>query len=449
VKNDMNNIKRISRLALAMVLMLSVVTLGGSSLSGAAAVRNSGILCTTAPTTAGTNPAFTLTAKSGTILMPDGNSVFNWSYTNGTNAFQFPGPYLCVNQGDLVTIHLKNTLPEATSIMFPGLEGVLANGVPAQPEYTAGALTSLVPSAAALTGTMTYTFTATNAGTYLYESGTDMGKQVQMGLYGALIVRPASTSPGVACAYSCAETAYDPATEFVMLLSELDPGLHQAVERNTAYDVTTLHQRYWLINGRAFPDTIAPNNSPLLPAQPYSSLVHINITDVALNPGQAPALVRYLNAGALGHPFHPHGQNGRVVGRDGVALTSASGADLSYETFSQTIGSGQTWDELYAFYDQEHFNSLTNPVPVTIPGLQNQLFKNPSTYYSGSPYIGELGPMPVGEKTFNECGEFYMVWHSHALNEAANFNTGFGGMLTLERIDPVPGHQAPGTTCGQ
>ena len=35
---------------------------------------------------------------------------------------------------------------------------------------------------------MTYTFTASNPGTYVYESGTDTGKQVQMGLYGALIV---------------------------------------------------------------------------------------------------------------------------------------------------------------------------------------------------------------------------------------------------------------------
>ncbi len=37
---------------------------------------------------------------------------------------------------------------------------------------------------------MTYTFTAAEPGTYIYESGTDPAKQVQMGLYGALVVRP-------------------------------------------------------------------------------------------------------------------------------------------------------------------------------------------------------------------------------------------------------------------
>jgi hypothetical protein len=38
-----------------------------------------------------------------------------------------------------------------------------------------------------------------------------------------------------------------------------------------------------------------------------------------------------------------------------------------------------------------------------------------------------------------------MVMHSHALNEVANYDAGFGGMLTLERIDPLT--PAAGTTC--
>jgi hypothetical protein len=38
-----------------------------------------------------------------------------------------------------------------------------------------------------------------------------------------------------------------------------------------------------------------------------------------------------------------------------------------------------------------------------------------------------------------------MVMHSHALYEVANYDTGFGGMLTLERIDPLT--PAAGTSC--
>jgi len=305
-----------------------------------------------------------------------------------------------------------------------------------------------VQGAAANGGSVTYKFTASSPGTYLYESGTDVAKQVQMGLYGALVVRPRDSGGTLHAdwAYANGTSSIGQfSTEFVMLLSEMDPNLHSAVELGQKYDVTTLHPRYWLINGRAFPDTIAPNNAPWLPNQPYSSLVHVTVTDPNVNPNQPPALIRYLDAGSRAHPFHPHGENGRVIARDGSPLIDASGNDLSYETYSFSIGAGQTWDQTYAYENQEQFDPVNNPVPVTIPQLQNLTFKDGATYYSGTPYLGQQGQLPVGTTSYNECGEYYMVMHSHALYEVANYDTGFGGMLTLERIDPTT--PAPGTTC--
>ena len=432
-------------LALALSLLLLATVAGAAPVI--AQTATSGIVCTTG---ASLNPIFTLTAKSGYIRMPDGNSVFMWSYAPGNGVFQEPGPVLCVNQGDTVTVVLNNTLPEATSIIFPGIDNVQVNGAPAQPQFDGtGALTSLTNVATAINGSVTYSFVATDPGTYLYESGTDPGKQVQMGLYGALVVRPTGVTPpaGAACAYDFCSSApytsgnttsvFNPATEFVMLFSEVDPTLHQAVERSVPYDVTTLHPRYWLINGRSFPDTIAPNNAAYLPSQPYSALVHMTVNDYgpsAVNP--LPALIRYLNAGQFNHPFHPHGQNGRILARDARPLLSPTGADLTYETFAFTIGSGQTWDATYAFYDQEGWNPTTNPLPVTIPQLQNLGFKDNATWFSGSPYLGYQDDLPVGVTSYNQCGEFYFVFHSHALYEVANFDTSFGGMLTLQRIDP-------------
>jgi FtsP/CotA-like multicopper oxidase with cupredoxin domain len=51
---------------------------------------------------------YVLTAHDGYILTPDGNSVYMWSYSNGSDAFQYPGPALCVSEGDTVTITLQN-----------------------------------------------------------------------------------------------------------------------------------------------------------------------------------------------------------------------------------------------------------------------------------------------------------------------------------------------------
>jgi hypothetical protein len=166
-------------------------------------------------------------------------------------------------------------------------------------------------------------------------------------------------------------------------------------------------------------------------------MVHIEPYDAATNP--EPALIRYVNVGALNHPMHPHGNHGRVIARDGRLLQGDGGEDLSYEKFTVLVGAGQTWDSTFIFTDQEGWNPTDNPIPITLPQLQNTVFKDGATYYSGSPYLGVQDELPTGTTSFNECGEFYHVAHSHALQEAANYDAGFGGMLTLIRIDPPGG----------
>ena len=422
-------VKRIGLLLAVGMLALTAATSSPPSLRAQTTTRATGVVCTTS---SGTNPTFTLTATDGYISTPDGNTIYMWSYDDGAGNFQHPGPFLCVNQNDTVTIVLKNKLPEATSLMFPGQDDVTANGAPAQPQFdSGGTLTSLEQTAGANTGSVTYSFKASQPGTYIYESGTDPEKQVQMGLFGGLIVRPAGHANWT---YNSADTQFNTDTEYVMLLSEIDPALHQAIEQHRSYDTTTIHPRYWMINGRSFPDTIADNNAAWLPTQPYGALVHIRPND-ASNPD--PALVRYLNVGARNHPFHPHGNNGRLIGRDGRVLQGMDHhEDLSHENFLVLVGSDQTWDVTYNWTDVEQWNPTTNQIPVTVPQQQNLTYKDNATWFSGSPYLGYQDDLPNGTTSYNQCGEYYHVWHSHALNEAANYDTGFGGMFTLERIDP-------------
>lgn len=365
-----------------------------------------------------------LEAATGYISTPDGNSLFMWTYIPAGGAFQFPGPVLCFDQGDTVTVNLLNPavtgVPEAVSIVFPGQTGVAATG-------SAGLFTA---EATASGGTASYTFTAGEPGTYLYESGTATHKQLEMGLYGVLVVRPAG-APGQA--YADPDTAFDTTREYLMVLHEIDPELHYAVEDGRPYDWNTRHDRYWTINGRSFPDTIAPNNAPWLPGQPYGALVQVTAN------ATTSALIRYANAGTENHPFHPHGNHLRVIARDGRLLSGPAGEDTSMEAFTKTIGSGQTYDLLFKFTDVESWTSGGTPVPVNIPGLENLVFKDDLTFYSGSPYLGEKGDFGAGTTELNECGEFYFPWHSHALNEFQNFDEGFGGLATLLRVDDPAG----------
>jgi hypothetical protein len=378
-------------------------------------VPATGIVCTTGPT-------FHLTATTGDIETPDGNDVFMWSYANADTGghFQSPGPVLCVNQGDTVTVTLHNTLPEPASIIFPGQEGVTGTGSP-------GLLATEAPSG----GDATYTFTAGQPGTYVYESGSDQAKQVEMGLYGALIVRPSGHAD---YAYG-ADTRFN--REYLVLLAEIDPDLHHAVETGGTYDFTALHNRYYAVNGRQFPDTLQENGVSWLPTQPYGALIRVQPFDAVKNP--LPALIRMANVGVQNHPFHPHGNHIRMVAQDGRRLLSPTGADASSEHFGDTIGSGQTEDFLFSWTDQDSWDPNTNPLPPQ-PNYLNLTFKDNLTWYSGNPYLGKKGTgLPTTVVSQNLCGEWYFPWHSHALNEFTNFDEGFGGMATLLRVDPLGG----------
>ncbi|MCA9942231.1 MAG: multicopper oxidase domain-containing protein [Anaerolineales bacterium] len=412
-----NNKKALGGLFLIGLLVVMISTFAVSSQTRrATAAGLTTMVCTDGPN-------FNLVATDGYLTTPDGNVLYMWGYADADagSVYQNPGPTLCVNEGDTVTVTLTNDLPEPVSIVFPGQIGVTSSG------GSAGLFTG---EAAASGGTVTYSFVASNPGTYIYESGTEPHKQVQMGLYGALVVRPAL---GANYVYNDTATEFNTEREYLLILHDIDPLLHLTVERGETYDVTTIWDRYWTINGRSFPDTIAPNGVPWLPNQPYGSLVQIEPYDASTNP--LPALIRYANAGFENHPFHPHGNNLTMIGRDGRQLQGAE-----YETFTTTIGSGQTYDA-FAIWENVEAWTPGNPVPVQVPGLYNQVFKDDATFFSGSPYLGEQNDLLVGVTSYNECGEFYYPWHSHALNEFQNFDEGFGGLATLWRIDPPGGCQ--------
>ncbi len=448
--------------------------------ANSATTPKQGIVCT-GGAVSGSTRTFDLQTADGYIYTPDGNTVYSWGFSVLGSDFQLPGPVLCANQGETVVVHLTNDLPVPVSIVFPGQEGVQAGvGSGGASTSTAGFLTLEANAKAGVTsGTATYTLSNVQPGTYLYQSGTNQRLQVEMGLYGSMVVRPTTSTgacvsgaaSGNSYAYSAARTAFDPCRENILVLAEVDPDIHLAVEQqvNLAQpvdvDLTGRHARYYLINGRAFPDTLYDNGVPWLPNQPYGSLVRVQPIDQT---GGRPSMIRYVNAGLDNHPFHPHGNNMLVIGRDGRLLQGAAGEDASFGDFTRTVGAGQTYDLLFewilkcntaglngqSWLDANGSHSACGPagtepnrVQVTIPSYNALTFKDNETHYSGSPYLGQKGTIPSFVTKDNICGEYYFPWHSHALNEFANFDAGFGGMATLVRVDPPPSMNVTGKAC--
>ena len=360
-----------------------------------------------------------------------------WSYGDAPSGFQLPGPTLCVTSGQTVTVILHNTLPEPTSIVFPGQTGVQADGKPGAAAVRPGTPhpDSLVQPAAPTGGSVTYTFTAGSPGTYLYESGTDVKKQVQMGLFGALVVRPAGHPDQ---ANDRADSAFNAAQEYLFLLSEVDPDVHLAVEHDQPVDWTAYTARYFMINGRSMPDTLAPNDASWLPHQPYGALVHIKPYDATTNP--LPATIRYLNAGTVNYPFHPHGSDERVINRDGHALDGPGRAGPALPQVRHRRRPRPVGGRADGLARRRVLERGVQPDPEQhVPAITDQLLVGTDTWFSESPYLGTKNPTPTTITNNNECGEYYHIAHSHALQQATNYGATFGGMMTLYRIDPPNG----------
>ena len=109
------------------------------------------------------------------------------------------------------------------------------------------------------------------------------------------------------------------------------------------------------------------------------------------------------------------------------------GLDLSMEKFAFNIGPGQTWDVIFKWYDAENYNPDTNPVPVAAPDLVNMRL---GMFYGGSPYLGQTETLPPGATTLNQCGEFYIISHNHALFQLDAFGQTMSGPITYLRVDP-------------
>jgi FtsP/CotA-like multicopper oxidase with cupredoxin domain len=421
----------ITQKAISMMRLLPLAAAAALWFSAAAQAAAPGITGT------GTVGMFNLIAQDAFINQPDGNQVYSWGYGCNTatpttatfvpaaitgascNKMQIPAPTLVVTEGALVTVTLTNALPTAagnTSILFPGF--TLTSTCPAGQQ---GLLTCEAPPG----GTVTYTFLASAPGTHAYYSGTQGDLQIEMGMYGALIVLPNSIPAAcngplpsqnlaaqhawketnfrlAAAAYDHPKTCYD--REYLFQWSEMDLNIHrQALAQVTAktgckagalgctLEVPTepYHPAYFLINGRSMPDLMDPNYDGVYPHQPYNGNPH-------MHPGEQ-VLLRVIGQGRWQHPFHEHANHVRILARDGNLVLTPSGANLAgLLMFNTDTTPGQAFDGIFYFtgrglnWDMFGHNPTSNDPLAKLACTPdaygyNTGFAATDTTYSGTP----------------------------------------------------------------
>ena len=225
-------------------------------------------------------------------------------------------------------------------------------------------------------------FVASSPGTHSYYSGTQGDLQIEMGLYGAVIVIPnnipaactaglPTTNPGgnlaaqafwgetdfrlARAAYDHPKACYD--REYLFQWAEMDTNIHRtALAQVTALGNCTAgaagcslevptepyHPAYFLINGRSMPDLMDANFAAEYPHQPYNGNPH-------MHPGEL-TLIRAIGQGRWQHPFHEHANHVRILARDGNMVLAPDGTDLAGQLmFNTDTTPGDAFDGIFYF----------------------------------------------------------------------------------------------------
>ena len=342
----------------------------------------------------------------------DPRAIMDVGVLNGN----MPAPTMAINEDDEFFLTLTNV----GMIMRPDLfeqHTVHFHGYPNASSFYDG-----VPDASVainIGGSFTYYYLAPDAGTYMWHCHITPPEHLQMGMVGQVYVRPrqnrvpagGSLRAGLVAqqtdlrtASNCAtdilcsapvppantvthtnnksntptlyayndgdgSTAYD--VEYPIQIHGFDPNFHFVGMTFNPEPFTDMKDKYFLLNGRSYPDTInaAPMHTQAADgtehySQPLATLINI--------PAGGRALLRFSDLDAQEmQTLASAGIPMRVIGYNAKLLRDMDGNNMAYDTNSITLGGGESLDVILDASD-------TTRYPVG------------STYYLYSPNLDHL-----------------------------------------------------------
>ncbi len=300
-----------------------------------------------------------------------------WVMAQGNLAANAPAPTIVVDEDDELFLSLTNVGMTMRPDLFDP-HTVHWHGFPQASSIFDGVPDSSI--SINMGATLTYYYNAKDAGTYMYHCHVEATEHMQMGMLGNLFVHPrqnklgngdnlftefasnaantanGGTTPppaintgathanGNTYAYNDGDgtTRYD--VEFPIQMGSFDPDFHDASLNVQPLPFAGMNDRYFMLNGRGYPDTVNPavlsTTDPLgtsQPSQPIDSLIEAT-------PGQR-ILLRISNLNIT--EFYTLGTTGlpmEVIGLDARLLRDDAGNNMYYKTNSVTLGGGQSAD---------------------------------------------------------------------------------------------------------
>ncbi len=306
-----------------------------------------------------------ITGGDGFVTMADGRPQYIFGFSdqtgttapdvlsNGLLAAAYPAPAIVVDQGKNFYLSLTNVGMVIRPDLFDP-HTVHFHGFPQSSTVFDG----LPESGIAINqgATLTYYYHLAEPGTFMYHCHVEATEHMQMGMLGNLYVKAAQNGlpdgtnlngfihkTGNQYAYNDGDgsTYYD--KEYPLQLGGFDPDFHDASWSVQPLPFALMWDRYPMINGRGYPDTVNPNPLPA-PLENGGIESQVETSLVTATAGQK-VLLRLSNLNITAtHTLISPSIPLEVVGIDAKELMAADGTKLHYTTNSVTMGGGMSAD---------------------------------------------------------------------------------------------------------
>ncbi len=269
-----------------------------------------------------------LVAEEQQIDLGTGGRVTMFTYNGMT-----PGPTIEGNVGDTVVVHLENRLPMDTTIHWHGVE------VPANMDGSNISQGAVPPG-----GSYRYEFKLLDAATFWYHPHIRTNEQIEMGLYGALIVHDPEQVDELDL----------PESEHVLLLDDIllddagqvAPPFPSDPLENTLLQVNGREGNVLLVNGHVLPERLVVRGVPhrlRLINTANTRFMRVSIAGhrmyrISDDGGLLESAVEVEPIGMIPDPHHPHRMVSDPDPSKGVLLTPGERVDVVFTpTGSQPI----------------------------------------------------------------------------------------------------------------
>jgi FtsP/CotA-like multicopper oxidase with cupredoxin domain len=309
-----------------------------------------------------------LAAGDGFTNMTDGKLQYMFGFADVTGtppdmvmmrgmfAANFPAPTIKVKEGQKLYITLTNVGMMARPDLFDP-HTVHYHGFP-----NAAAVFDGVPDASIsinMGASLTYFYVNVEPGTFIYHCHVEATEHMQMGMLGQIYVTPKQDGTvfadpdGSGRAYAKfayndgdGSTGYD--VDYPIQIASFDPDFHDASLTVQPLPFALMEDRYPLLNGRGYPDTVNPDElettahmEGYMMEDPFTRKISALVTATK---GQKILLrlsslstTSYHTLSVLGIPM-------QVVGKGARLLRAPDGKNLYFNTNSVDLGGGEAMD---------------------------------------------------------------------------------------------------------